>query len=175
RACAAKNAAATGSSSGSISIAGSGAIGSGTSRIVVPREGPAQRRIPEIRFGVALTQRARREPRRANKGGIMDSYVIGASTPPLLDHTIGTALERAAEAWPDQPALISVHQGIRLSYRELLERSDALAAGLAGLGLTRGDRIGIWSPNCAEWTLTQFAAARLGLILVTINPAYRLA
>ncbi|HEX7034899.1 MAG TPA: AMP-binding protein [Pseudomonadales bacterium] len=105
----------------------------------------------------------------------MDSYVTGASAPPLLEYTIGTALERAADAWPDQPALISVHQGIRLTYRELLERSDALAAGLAELGLTRGDRIGIWSPNCAQWTLTQFAAARLGLILVTINPAYRLA
>lgn len=105
----------------------------------------------------------------------MESYVVGASTPPLLEETIGTALERAAGNWPDELALVSVHQGVRLTYRQLLERSDALAAALAGLGLERGDRIGIWSPNCAEWTLTQFAAARLGLILVTINPAYRLA
>ena len=104
----------------------------------------------------------------------MDSHVKGADTPPLLEHTIGAALEQAAQRWPDELALVSVHQGVRLRYRELLQRADARAAGLSKLGLGRGDRIGIWSPNCAEWTLTQFAAARLGLILVTINPAYRL-
>ncbi len=104
----------------------------------------------------------------------MESHVKGADTPSLLDDTIGMALQKAAARWPDAPALISLHQGTRLSYRELLERTDALAAGLMALGLERGDRIGIWSPNCVEWTLTQFAAARLGLILVTINPAYRL-
>ncbi|HEY0596486.1 AMP-binding protein [Sphingopyxis sp.] len=104
----------------------------------------------------------------------MTSHVKGAGEPPLIDHTIGAALALAAERWGDRDALVSVGQGIRWSFTELLERSDAFAAGLLALGLNPGDRIGIWAPNCAEWTLTQFAAARAGLILVTINPAYRL-
>ena len=102
------------------------------------------------------------------------SHVKGASEPPLIEYTIGEALERAADKWAAETALISVHQGVRWTFKDLLERSDALAANLLDLGLETGDRIGIWSPNCAEWTLTQFAAARVGLILVTINPAYRL-
>ncbi len=104
----------------------------------------------------------------------MMSHVTGATQPPLIEHTIGDALTRAAERWGDRDALVSVAQGIRWNFAELLERSDGLAAGLLALGLNPGDRIGIWAPNCAEWTLTQFAAARAGLILVTINPAYRL-
>jgi fatty-acyl-CoA synthase len=102
------------------------------------------------------------------------SHVRGAETPPLLNHTIGAALARAAERWPHSEALVSVAQGIRWTFAELLERADAFAAGLLALGMEPGDRIGIWAPNCAEWALTQFAAARAGLILVTINPAYRL-
>ncbi len=98
----------------------------------------------------------------------------GLREPPLLDLTIGAALVRAADLWGERDALVSVAQGVRWSFAELLARADALAAGLLSLGLEPGDRIGIWSPNCAEWTLTQFAAARAGLILVTINPAYRL-
>ncbi|HZK99672.1 MAG TPA: AMP-binding protein [Caulobacteraceae bacterium] len=101
------------------------------------------------------------------------SWVRGAETPPLMEHTIGEALARAASRWPDEEALVSVAQGIRWTWSELATRADALAAGLLALGLAPGDRIGIWAPNCAEWTLTQFAAARIGLILVTINPAYR--
>lgn len=104
----------------------------------------------------------------------MTSHVTGTSEPPLIEHTIGEALARAADLWGTSDALVAVGQGIRWSFAELLERSDALAAGLLALGLNPGDRIGIWAPNCAEWTLTQFAAARAGLILVTINPAYRL-
>lgn len=104
----------------------------------------------------------------------MTSHVKGAIEPPLIEHTIGTALTLAVERWGDRDALVSVGQGIRWSFAELLERSDAFAAGLLALGLNPGDRIGVWAPNCAEWTLTQFAAARAGLILVTINPAYRL-
>jgi len=103
------------------------------------------------------------------------SWVRGAGEPPLLEETIGQALERAAAAWGDAAALISAHQGVRLTWRELLAHADDLAVGLLALGLVPGDRVGIWSPNCAEWTLTQFAAARAGLVLVTINPAYRLA
>jgi len=102
------------------------------------------------------------------------SHVVGASEPPLIEYTIGEALARAAQQWPDRLALISVHQGIRWTYRELLRRADRLAAGFLDIGVRPGDRIGIWSPNCAEWTLTQFAAARIGAVLVTINPTYRL-
>ncbi|HEY0624587.1 AMP-binding protein [Sphingomonas sp.] len=103
------------------------------------------------------------------------SHVRGADTPPLLELTIGDALVRAVERWGERDALVSVAQGIRWSFAELRARADALASGLLALGLKPGERIGIWSPNCAEWALTQFAAARAGLILVTINPAYRLA
>nr|WP_207764594.1 AMP-binding protein [Marinicaulis flavus] len=101
------------------------------------------------------------------------SHVVGAKEPPLLEMTIGDALDEAARKWPDEYAIISAHQNLRWRYKELNDRAEALAAGFYGLGLRAGDRIGIWSPNCAEWALTQFAAAKLGLILVTINPAYR--
>ncbi|MDO9361925.1 MAG: AMP-binding protein [Sphingopyxis sp.] len=104
----------------------------------------------------------------------MTSHVAGASEPPLIEHTIGDALALAAEKWSTCDALVSVAQNIRWDFAEMLERCDALAAGFLALGLNSGDRIGIWAPNCVEWTLTQFAAARAGLILVTINPAYRL-
>src|SRR5947209_19987692 len=87
--------------------------------------------------------------------------------------TIGAAFDATCAAHPDVPALISRQQGVRWTYAELKQRVDALAAGLLSLGLEPGDRIGIWSPNNAEWVLTQFAGARAGLILVTINPAYR--
>ena len=102
------------------------------------------------------------------------SYVSGASTKPLLGQTIGAAFDATRAAHPDIPALISRHQKIRWSYAEMGARVDALAAGLLALGLEPGDRIGIWAPNCAEWALTQFATAKAGLILVNINPAYRL-
>ncbi|MFK4794181.1 AMP-binding protein [Sphingobium sp. ZW T5_29] len=102
------------------------------------------------------------------------SHVRGTTDIPLLEQTIGQTLADAAKRWGKRDAVISVQQDIRWTYAELLERADALAGGLLGLGLQPGDRIGIWSPNCAEWVLTQFAAARAGLVLVTINPAYRL-
>jgi fatty-acyl-CoA synthase len=102
------------------------------------------------------------------------SYVSGISDAPLLGETIGRALDRAAARWPDRPALIDRPLDIRWSWRDLADRADAFAAGLLALGLQPGDRIGIWSLNRAEWALTQFAAAKAGLILVTVNPAYRL-
>jgi fatty-acyl-CoA synthase len=102
------------------------------------------------------------------------SYVCGASDEPLLYKTVGAALEDAAAQWPERIALIVSHQAIRWSYRHLNDAADRLAAGLLCLGLVPGDRIGIWSPNRYEWVLTQFASAKAGLILVNINPAYRL-
>jgi fatty-acyl-CoA synthase len=102
------------------------------------------------------------------------SWVRGEDAPPLIETTIGAALDAAALCWGEAEALVSAHQAIRWTWAGLARRADALAAGLLALGLGPGDRIGVWAPNCAEWTLTQFAAAKAGLILVTINPAYRL-
>jgi fatty-acyl-CoA synthase len=103
-----------------------------------------------------------------------DSYVCGISDAPLLGITIGQSLDQAARRWPGREALVSPSHNVRWTWRELAERVDALAAGFLALGLVRGERIGVWSLNRPEWTLTQFAAAKAGLILVTINPAYRL-
>ena len=103
------------------------------------------------------------------------SYVSGASERPLFGVTIGEQLDLTAARFPDNEALVVPHQGVRWCYGEFKERVDRLAAGLLALGLEPGDRIGIWSPNNSEWALTQFAAAKAGLILVNINPAYRLA
>ena len=101
------------------------------------------------------------------------SFVSGAGSKPLIYQTIGNALVEAAQRFPQREALVVRHQDIRWTYAELLQRVDDLACGLIALGFEPGDRVGIWAPNCAEWTLTQFATARAGLILVNINPAYR--
>jgi fatty-acyl-CoA synthase len=103
------------------------------------------------------------------------SYANGASEMPLLGETIGAHFARTVARWGDRPGLLARQQGVRWNYRELGERVDAFAAGLLALGLQPGERIGIWSPNNAEWAVTQFATAKAGLILVNINPAYRLA
>jgi fatty-acyl-CoA synthase len=103
------------------------------------------------------------------------SYVHGASDIPLVGDTIGEHFEAVVARWPERQALVVRHQNIRWTYGELKERVDAFAAGLVALGLEPGDRIGIWSPNNAEWVVAQFATAQAGLILVNINPAYRLA
>ena len=102
------------------------------------------------------------------------SYVCGVADAPLLGDTIGRSLDQAARRWADREALVSPSHGVRWTWKEFNERVDALAAGLLALGLERGARIGVWSLNRPEWTLTQFAAAKAGLVLVTINPAYRL-
>ena len=99
----------------------------------------------------------------------------GASSPRRSSKTPSAALlHRAAERWPRREALVSVEQGIRWTFAELNRRVDECAAGLLALGLEAGDRVAIWAPNCAEWALTQFATARVGLIQVNVNPAYRL-
>jgi fatty-acyl-CoA synthase len=102
------------------------------------------------------------------------SYVHGASDIPLIGETIGVHFDRVVARFPERDALVVRHQGIRWNYRELQRQVDAFAAGLVALGLKPGERIGIWSPNNAEWVVTQFATAKAGLILVNINPAYRL-
>src|ERR1700730_5416034 len=103
------------------------------------------------------------------------SSVHGASDRPFIGDTIGVHFDRIVERFADSDALIVRHQQVRWTYRELKERVGGFAAGLLALGLKRGDRVGVWSPNNAEWVVTQFATAKAGLILVNINPAYRLA
>ncbi len=98
---------------------------------------------------------------------------VGPTSPPLLDETIGQNLARAVAEHADREALVSRHQDVRWTYREFGERVGSLARGLIGAGLDVGDRVGLWSPNYAEWTLVQYATAEIGVILVNINPAYR--
>jgi fatty-acyl-CoA synthase len=103
------------------------------------------------------------------------SYAHGGWAVPLLGETIGAHFDHTVRRWGGNPALISRQQSVRWSWSELGQKVDAFAAGLVALGLKAGDRIGIWSPNNAEWIVTQYATAKAGLILVNINPAYRLA
>ena len=100
------------------------------------------------------------------------SYVHGARSQPLIGTTIGEMFDAIAEMHADREALVVPHQQVRWTYAELKRRVDELALGLMRLGLEPGDRLGLWSPNCAEWILTQLAAAKTGVVLVNINPAY---
>ncbi|WP_275935519.1 AMP-binding protein [Thermogemmatispora onikobensis] len=102
------------------------------------------------------------------------SYASGPSDVPLLGLTIGDLFDQTVERFPDHPALIARHQGIRLTYRQLQAEVNRCARALMQLGIQKGERVGIWAPNCAEWCITQFATAKIGAILVNINPAYRL-
>ncbi|HEX3712971.1 MAG TPA: AMP-binding protein [Trebonia sp.] len=101
------------------------------------------------------------------------SYTSATSGTPLLGDTIGANFDRTAAAFPGRPALVDVAAGLRYTYAELKDEVDALAYGLLTAGIAKGDRVGIWSPNQAEWTVTQYATAKVGAILVNINPAYR--
>ncbi|WP_317204324.1 AMP-binding protein [Janthinobacterium sp.] len=101
------------------------------------------------------------------------SYVHGAHSTPLIGATIGAYLDDIAARFGERDALVVAHQNVRWTYREFHQRVEHLAAGLLKLGLNPGERVGIWSQNCSEWALTQFATAKAGLILVNINPAYR--
>ena len=104
----------------------------------------------------------------------MLSYVHGTGTTPLLGQTLGESLNRAAAQFGDRDALVSCHQDVRYTYEGLLHEVNRAARALLGLGVERGDRVGIWGPNSAEWLITQFAAAKTGAILVNLNPSYRL-
>jgi fatty-acyl-CoA synthase len=102
------------------------------------------------------------------------SYVHGVSSNPLIFKTIGNLLDEAATNYAGQQAIVVRHQGVRLSYSELNERVNQVAANLLTRGIETGDRVGIWSPNNLQWVVTQFATAKIGAILVNINPAYRI-
>ena len=103
----------------------------------------------------------------------MNSYLHGASTTPLIGETIGENLRRTCERFPDREAVVVRWQGYRATYRQLWEQTTTLARALMASGIGQGDRVGIWSPNRFEWVITQFATARIGAILVNINPAYK--
>jgi fatty-acyl-CoA synthase len=101
------------------------------------------------------------------------SYSHGTSATPLLGDTIGDHFQRTAERFADRPALVSCQQDVRMTYAQLDAAVDAAASGLLRAGIQAGDRVGIWAPNCAEWVLVQYATAKVGAILVNVNPAYR--
>ncbi len=103
----------------------------------------------------------------------MDSYAQGVTTPALLEETIGASFERTMTAYPDREALVECASGRRWTWAALGRDVDALACGLIGAGIDKGDRVGIWGPNSAEWTLVQLATAKVGAILVNVNPSYR--
>ena len=101
------------------------------------------------------------------------AYTYGASNISLIGETIDQNLRKTVEKYPNKEALISVHQNYRVTYAEFYAQVTAVAKGLIALGVKQGDRVGIWSPNCYEWTLLQYATAKIGAIMVNINPAYR--
>src|SRR5258708_40194264 len=110
-------------------------------------------------------------PRRVAMAAL--SYAHGASAVPLLGETIGENLRRTVERFGDREALVVRHQAYRATYRELWDQTELAARGLLARGVRKGDRVGIWAPNRYEWVVAQYATARLGAILVNINPAYR--
>ncbi|WP_236234456.1 AMP-binding protein [Pseudomonas tohonis] len=101
------------------------------------------------------------------------SYTRGRQDKPLLAMTLGAAFDATVARFPEREALVVRHQGLRLSWAQLAAEVERHARALMAIGLEAGDRLGIWAPNCAEWTITQFASAKVGAILVNINPAYR--
>ncbi|MEQ4547917.1 AMP-binding protein [Nocardioides kribbensis] len=103
----------------------------------------------------------------------MESYAAGETTPPLLEETIGESFTRTAATYAEREALVEVATGRRWTWAELDRDVDAVARGLMAAGLEPGDRVGMWAPNCAEWTIVQFATAKAGIVLVNVNPAYR--
>jgi fatty-acyl-CoA synthase len=112
-------------------------------------------------------------PVRAPIDGL--SHVRGPTDEPLSEATVAELLAAAVRRWPDRTAAVFCEQGVRWSWRELLDQVERAAAALQRVGVRKGDRIGIWSPNRSEWLVTQFASARIGAILVNVNPAYRIA
>lgn len=106
-------------------------------------------------------------------GKISQSYAFRGSEKPLIGMTVGEMFDEIAEKYPDNDALVSIHQGIRYTYRQLQQEVNRAAKGFIALGLKKGDRLAIWATNNAEWVITQFATAKAGIVMVNINPAYR--
>lgn len=113
-------------------------------------------------------------PRRWNSSRISEglSHYHHPGNVPLVNMNTGKLMEQAAEAWPNRECIVSVHQGVRLTFSEIIRRADKLAAGLLKLGLKKGDRVGLWGPNDVEWFISFLAFTRVGFIMVGINPAY---
>src|SRR5579885_949229 len=109
-----------------------------------------------------------------DRSAIQWSYVSGTSSKPLLGMTIGDAFDQTVARFPDREALVVRQQNLRYTWAQLRDEVDRCARGLLALGIQKGQRVGIWAPNRAEWAITQFATAKIGAILVNINPAYRL-
>src|SRR6476661_7358558 len=103
----------------------------------------------------------------------MESYAKGETEPALIEQTIGANFESTVAAHGDNEALVEFASGRRWTYAELDRDVNAFARGLIGAGIAKGDRVGVWAPNCAEWTIAQYATAKVGAILVNVNPAYR--
>src|SRR5689334_23600241 len=103
----------------------------------------------------------------------MLSYASGISDVPLLGETIGANLERTVDRFGDRDVLVDVPAGRRWTYAEFDDAVNRVALGLLAGGIEKGDRVGIWAPNCAEWVIVQYATAKIGAILVNVNPAYR--
>ncbi len=101
------------------------------------------------------------------------SYTCGISNKPLLGITIGDMLDQTAAKYPDNEALVVKHQNIRYTYRQFQQKINECARALIAIGIKKGDRVGVWAPNCAEWTIVQFATSKIGAIQVNINPSYR--
>ncbi|XP_056257504.1 medium-chain acyl-CoA ligase ACSF2, mitochondrial-like [Seriola aureovittata] len=108
-----------------------------------------------------------------HKPSLTTSYVHGTSTFPLIPLTVGQSLDNTVQRWPDREAVVFLHDGIRKTFAQFQQDVDKVAAGLLALGLKRGDRLGVWGPNIYEWILFQFASAKAGIILVSLNPAYQ--
>jgi len=104
---------------------------------------------------------------------LIESSDRGVLTPALIEQTIGEFFATVVQRWPNQAALVSRHQDLRFTYRELDRESHRLGSALLRVGLVAGDRVGVWAHNCHEWLLMQIATAKAGIILVNINPAYR--
>ncbi|GLE52074.1 hypothetical protein ATCCBAA256_16480 [Mycobacterium montefiorense] len=132
-----------------------------------PRRVVVVESLPRNANGKVLKNELRRQH------AAVDSYDAGPVDTPLLDETIGANFERTALTYPNAEALVDVAGGRRWTYTELNAEIDCLARALMAIGIQRGDRVGIWSPNCPEWVILQYATAKIGAILVSINPAYR--
>ena len=131
---------------------------------------PGETALPSQAEGMRRTAEFVRRTEGVRSDGVVRD---GPTSPALIGQTIGDNLEATVARFPGNEALVVPHQDVRLTYRQFDDRVDQLARALIGRGLAAGDRLGIWAPNCAEWALVQYATAKIGVILVNINPAYR--